>query len=328
MPELFQVIDDEAEYVLVIEEQKRKRPNSPGTSKRQHFERANQKRRKKDFEWYAPPGSRTSKIERGGELDKEDSKRFTWTAPTEPHVEPPRPEGWKPLVLTPQKVRSICDQRLKEWSKDQEEYAEQQFQGVQKRIQEQKQEPRPVGVDSGPSTSAPVVGSSSSLTGPTALQRFFAHKERSIFVDPDERETKAYLDARDEEARLRHERKLEQERIQEERVRKELESNPLPEETERERKSRRDEEWLKARFRVAEVWVNKRKLLNRKIQELRNVEDGIIDEFGIQKLMEEFKKAVRSEEAELRNLEQQFRTRWQMEDKVLKEKTVDDLIFF
>jgi hypothetical protein len=37
MPELFQVIEDEAEYVLVIEEQKRRRPNSPGTSKRQHF---------------------------------------------------------------------------------------------------------------------------------------------------------------------------------------------------------------------------------------------------------------------------------------------------
>jgi hypothetical protein len=137
MPELFQVIDDEAEYVLVIEEQKRKRPNSPGTSKRKHFERANQKRRRKDFEWYAPSEKSTQVViqKRG------DSKRFTRTAPdTEPHVEPPRPEGWKPLVLTAQLVqlsedaeRKLADDRMKEWSKDQEEYSERQFREIEEK---------------------------------------------------------------------------------------------------------------------------------------------------------------------------------------------------
>jgi hypothetical protein len=151
MPELFQVIDDEADYVLVIEEQKRRRPNSPGTSKRQHFQRANQKRRRKDFEWYAPPQSRPQqKVDppsheegslRGGHQTDEDSKRFAWTAAiTEPRVEPPRPEGWKPLTLAPQLIqlseegiRKLADERMKEWSKDQEEHAEKQFREVQKR---------------------------------------------------------------------------------------------------------------------------------------------------------------------------------------------------
>jgi hypothetical protein len=44
MPELMQILEEDAECVLVIEYQKRKRPNTPGTSKRRHFERANQKR--------------------------------------------------------------------------------------------------------------------------------------------------------------------------------------------------------------------------------------------------------------------------------------------
>jgi hypothetical protein len=166
MPDLFQVIDDEAEYVLVIEEQKRKRPNSPGTSKRQHFQRANQKRRRKDFEWYAPPQMSSQKIDppsheegcsRGRHQAGGDSKRFTWTAPiTEPHVEPPRPEGWKPLVLTPQLVqlseaaeRKLADERMKEWSKDQEEYTEREFQRVQKLKQDQKEPREEVAVDPG-----------------------------------------------------------------------------------------------------------------------------------------------------------------------------------
>jgi hypothetical protein len=152
MPQLIQVIEDEAEYVLDIERQKKKRTNAPGTSKRKHFERANQKKRRGDFEWHPPQSKESHKNDppRPRRHEEGDSKRFTWTAPdTEPHVEPPRPEGRKPLILTPQKVRKICDQRLEEWSKDQEEYAEKQFQEVQKKLQEQK-EPRTKGaVDPG-----------------------------------------------------------------------------------------------------------------------------------------------------------------------------------
>jgi hypothetical protein len=157
MPELMQIIEDNAEHVLVIEEQRRKRPNAPGTSKRKHFERANQKRRRGHFEWHSPqeksshkkdPPSHEEGRSRGGHHDTEDSKRFTCTAPdTEPHVEPPRPTGWKPLVLVPQLVqlsedaeRKLADQRLKEWSKDQEEYTERQHQEVQRKREEAKAE--------------------------------------------------------------------------------------------------------------------------------------------------------------------------------------------
>jgi hypothetical protein len=150
-----QIIEDEAEYVLVIEDQRRKRPNAPGTSKRHHFERANQKGRRGDFEWHQPqeksshkndPPSHEEGRSRGGHQDTEDSKRFTWTAPdTEPHVEPPRPAGWKPLVLVPQLVqlseeteRKLVDQRMKEWSKDQEEYAEQQYRETERKREEER----------------------------------------------------------------------------------------------------------------------------------------------------------------------------------------------
>jgi hypothetical protein len=43
MPELMQILEDQAEYVIRIEGYKRRRPNSPGSSKRHHFERPNQK---------------------------------------------------------------------------------------------------------------------------------------------------------------------------------------------------------------------------------------------------------------------------------------------
>jgi hypothetical protein len=172
MPELTQIIEDEAEYVLVIKDQRRKRPSAPGTSKRRHFERANQKRRRGDFEWHPPqeksshksnPPSHEERRSRGGHQEEGDSKRFTWSTPDmEPQVEPPRPPAWKPLVLVPQLVqlseeaeRKLADERMKEWSKDQEEYTERQFQEVQKKQQEQKM-PRAKGaVDPGPETPDP-----------------------------------------------------------------------------------------------------------------------------------------------------------------------------
>jgi hypothetical protein len=51
MPELLQILEDHAEYVLRIEDQKPRRPNTPGTSKRHDFERASQKRGRQDFTW-------------------------------------------------------------------------------------------------------------------------------------------------------------------------------------------------------------------------------------------------------------------------------------
>jgi hypothetical protein len=100
-----QILEAEAEYLLIIRGRRKKEPNAPGSSKRKHYERANQKKWKRDFEWPPPQQSIVK-----------------------PKVEPPRPPGWKPFVITPQaiqtqeEVRRIASQRLKEWGKDQEEY--------------------------------------------------------------------------------------------------------------------------------------------------------------------------------------------------------------
>jgi tRNA U54 and U55 pseudouridine synthase Pus10 len=59
MAQLMQILEEDAEYVLVIEDQKRKRANASGTSKRRHFERANQKRGRGDFQW-SPPQEKDS----------------------------------------------------------------------------------------------------------------------------------------------------------------------------------------------------------------------------------------------------------------------------
>jgi hypothetical protein len=317
MPQLYQVIDDEAEYVLVIEEQKRKRPNSPGTSKRQHFERANQKRRRKDFEWYAPPDkSPPKKLQKREEHQEErDPGRFTWIAPdTKPHVEPPRAEGWKPLDLALRpaeiKVRELAEQRMEEWSKDQEEYTERQFQEVQKRKQEHKEPRAKVAVDPGPPAPAEAIRSSVCLTKP--------RKILGTFLDPDEAETKKYLDGRNEEERQRHERKAERERAEQEKVRRELETNPLPEETENERKSRRDGEWLSVRFQLSGEREDKIKWLRWKIGELQRAPDGIIDEAGIIQIKEEIKKVGRHYDMMMQDQEKEFRKRWEREDKAMK----------
>jgi hypothetical protein len=87
------------------------------------------------------PPSHEERRSRGGHHDTEDSSRFTWTAPNmEPHVEPPRPEGWKPLVIVPELVqlsdeaeRKLADDRMKEWSKDQEEYADRKFREIEEK---------------------------------------------------------------------------------------------------------------------------------------------------------------------------------------------------
>jgi hypothetical protein len=70
----------------------------------------------------------------------------------------------------------------------------------------------------------------------------------------------------------------------------------LPEETEMERKARRDRE--EALFRERGGWKRRIELLRKKIEELRNAEDGIIDESGICQLKEEIKKAKRMQRLE------------------------------
>jgi hypothetical protein len=98
-------------------------PNAPGSSKRKHFERASQKRGKRDFVW-APPQQPTVR----------------------PSVEPPRPPGWNPLVITPQAIRSeeevrkIASQRLKESGKDQEDYMKREHELMEGKRQKARQE--------------------------------------------------------------------------------------------------------------------------------------------------------------------------------------------
>jgi hypothetical protein len=121
LPKLVQVMQEGAVFRLIIVARKQRRPNAPGSSKRRHFERANRGKRKvEDFSW---------RPEEGGAQKK-----------PEPRVEPPRPPGWKPLIIAPELVRTseeglrkLADRRMKEWSKDHEEYTEQQLREVQKK---------------------------------------------------------------------------------------------------------------------------------------------------------------------------------------------------
>jgi hypothetical protein len=110
LPKLVQVLQAEADYRLIIIERKRKRPNAPGSSKRRHFERANQRKRKAaDFCWRPP--------------DEQVRAR------PDPRIEPSRPPGWKPLIVVPELVclseegeRKLADQRMRAWSQDQVEF--------------------------------------------------------------------------------------------------------------------------------------------------------------------------------------------------------------
>jgi hypothetical protein len=112
LPELMQILDEDAEYIVRIEDQKRKRPNTLGSSKRKHFERVNQKRRRGDPTWSPPqdkssqrtePQSHGAKRSEAGHHEEGSSDRFTRTSDSkpDPHVEPPRSPGWKPLILVP-----------------------------------------------------------------------------------------------------------------------------------------------------------------------------------------------------------------------------------
>jgi colicin import membrane protein len=90
MPKLMQILEDGAEYILKITGRKRKRPNAPGTSKRKHFERANQKKRKQDFSWSPTerdsqklqPKSQRSEV--GCQVQESPNRDIPET-----HVEPP-----------------------------------------------------------------------------------------------------------------------------------------------------------------------------------------------------------------------------------------------
>jgi hypothetical protein len=107
MPKLMQILEDGAEYILKITGQKRKRPNAPGTSKRQHFERANQKKKlkKKDFSW-SPSGTDDSQkaeprslVARRSEVGYQTQESLNRDF-SEPHVEPPSepPKPEEPLL--------------------------------------------------------------------------------------------------------------------------------------------------------------------------------------------------------------------------------------
>jgi hypothetical protein len=149
MPKPMQILEGNAEYIVRIEERLRRRPNAPGSSKRRHFERANQKKGRESFTWSPPQqeglknGSKSHEARRSKTgRDEGDPGRFSWTAEpdTRPHVEPPRPAGWKTLVLTPQPVqlseegeRKLADERMAEWAEDQEEHTERQYQEIQER---------------------------------------------------------------------------------------------------------------------------------------------------------------------------------------------------
>jgi hypothetical protein len=54
LPKLLKIAKEGDEFQLEVTGRKRGRPNAPGTSRRQHFERANSRKTKRDFFWNAP----------------------------------------------------------------------------------------------------------------------------------------------------------------------------------------------------------------------------------------------------------------------------------
>jgi hypothetical protein len=132
---MVQMMEEEAEYLIVIKARKKRRPNAPGTSKRKHYERPNQgKRKASDFVWDPQVQPAPSQPPRSNGRS--------------PRIESPRPPGWKPLVLTPQLVklteegkRRLADQRMKEWGKDQEEYTKREHElAEEKRLAQREQD--------------------------------------------------------------------------------------------------------------------------------------------------------------------------------------------
>jgi hypothetical protein len=54
LPKLLKIAEEGDEYQLEITGRKKGRPNAPGTSRRQHFNRPNSRKTKRDFIWNAP----------------------------------------------------------------------------------------------------------------------------------------------------------------------------------------------------------------------------------------------------------------------------------
>jgi hypothetical protein len=135
-----QVLEEEVDYIIRIEKRKRRRLKAPGSSKRKHSERADQKRRRGDLTWIPNPEQDPHpKVE----PQSHEAKRRDQPKP-EPHVETPRPDGWKPLVPTPKILRTQEDvmreanKKLAGSGKDQEKYMKREHVLMEKKREEDK----------------------------------------------------------------------------------------------------------------------------------------------------------------------------------------------
>jgi hypothetical protein len=144
-----QILEDGSEYILRITGQKRKRPNAPGTSKRQHFERANQKKKKLkkgDFSW-SPSGTDDSRkvepkspVARRSEVGCQAQESLNRDIP-KPHEEPPpQPPTPEEPLLSPrerkEQKKRAHQAKLEEQRRRNEEIRREEETLKQKRVEE------------------------------------------------------------------------------------------------------------------------------------------------------------------------------------------------
>jgi hypothetical protein len=143
------MLEEGTEYILRITGQKRKRPNAPGTSKRQHFERANQKKKKlkkKDFSW-GPSGTDDSRkvepkspVARRSEVGCQAEESLNRDIP-KPHEEPPsQPPTPEEPLLSPrerkEQKKRAHQAKLEEQRRRNEEIRREEENLKQKRVEE------------------------------------------------------------------------------------------------------------------------------------------------------------------------------------------------
>jgi hypothetical protein len=158
------------------------------------------------------------------------------------------------VQLSEEAERKLADQRMKVWSKDQEEYTDRQFREIEEKKMALKSQ-----AEEDAREKAEI-----ERQNQVAKEKFLAEQRRF-----QEEASPKCLNPRDEEERLRNERKLEAQRLRREKIQEEVERNPPPKELAKERQSRRDLEWMQKRFKTMREWDSQIKEKSAELSVLR-----------------------------------------------------------
>jgi hypothetical protein len=147
-PEGVQLLEAEAEFLLMIRGRKKKDQRHP----KRHFERPNQG--KKEWNAFAQtPKQETAERTRRAPTEPESKEPKIPQGP--PHHEEPRPPRWKPLVperrqlVTQEDARKAVDERLRECMVDQEQYERRQQELADEKRKQRKTIEEPIKEEEG-----------------------------------------------------------------------------------------------------------------------------------------------------------------------------------